>query len=68
MKALLQLSVAIQPYKLRAASGKLVWLSFVLQIVPKEVLETSLSLPSGKFLFSYITLFQIYPGVVLNKV
>jgi hypothetical protein len=34
--------------------------------MPKEVLETCLSLPSGEILFGYTTLFQIYPDVVLN--
>jgi hypothetical protein len=38
--------------KLRAASAGLVLLSFDLQRMPKEALETCLSLPSGKIPFS----------------
>lgn len=50
--------------KLRAASARFVWLSFVLQTVPREALETCLQ---GKFLLAERTLLQIYPDVVLIK-
>ena len=45
--------------KLRAASAGLVWLSFVLQTVPREVLACL----QGNFFLAKRTLLQIYPDI-----
>jgi hypothetical protein len=68
MRALIQLFVAIQPYKFQSSLREAcaLFLCFA-NGVPKEVLETCVSLPSGEILFSYTTLFQIYLDVGLNN-
>jgi hypothetical protein len=50
--------------KLRTGSVGLIWLSFVLQTVPREVLVCL----QGNFSLAKRILLQIYPDVVLNKV
>jgi hypothetical protein len=54
---------------LEQPQGSLCKVSCVLQTLPREALETSPSLPSGEFLLAkQLFSFQIYPGVVHNKV
>jgi hypothetical protein len=53
MKALIQLSVAIQPYKAQRSLREACVTFFCFAVsVPGEVLETCLSLPPGEFSFS----------------
>jgi hypothetical protein len=69
MRALIQLSVAIQPYKAQSSLSKAYVTFFCFANgVPKEVLETCLSCLQGNFLLAKRTLLQIYPDVFLKKV
>ena len=68
MRALIQLSVAIQPYKAQSSLREAcVTLFCFANHVPTEVLETCLSLPQGNLVLAKRTLLQIYPDVVLMK-